>query len=762
MATKKGSADGEAAPAPPGPSPTNPFILVPHAVADLQNYEAGGGGTTELVPVTQAVREELAGTLRETRASLAATLQSYPNLLSTVVLRLRETGIAKSHRPLNLIERAGLESAGHAHLDEMLVGSSAAGLQQLEQVIYEGSTQVLRANISAIARIEPWTRQKRNPEGSLALRQNGSALLRLFRYWNDEATATTRANVLALLELLDVKFHVLQGIGSGLLLKLEDLDHVDDPVLDLILDHPGIRTASTEPLVLTAATGAPAAVATVAGLPFFGVPSAGLPTVSVFDSGTAAGNAALAPWISSRGSYVLPPETDHVHGTAVASLVAGGKALNPTFACPPCVVHDIAAMETAGSPLAVLAERLRDAVALRPDIKVWNLSLGVNAPCDPDLFGELAQVLDTLSDRHGVLFVVAAGNYLSAPRRTWPPDKTMTADRLSTPGDSVRALTVGSISHADSADTLSLAGEPAPYSRRGPGPVFTPKPDIVHHGGNVHTPWTGGQSSTRVLAPDGATYASFGTSFAAPLASAMAAHVWQSLEGHPALQANPALVKALMIHAGQLSGPAYQGWERRYFGAGLPLDAMSVLFDRDDSFTMVFEASLIPGAWRWRKSNYPIPAALRHHGKLRAEVIMTAAYTPPLNPSFGAEYVRANLELGFGVEDADGFKGKVPLLGEEGTTGYESEQVEYGGKWAPVKVHRRKFPQGVAGDVWALNAKLMLRAFEPPLQEALRAYIVVTLRATDGDTRVHAQGIHALQARNWVQHALPLRVPIVV
>jgi hypothetical protein len=242
----------------------------------------------------------------------------------------------------------------------------------------------------------------------------------------------------------------------------------------------------------------------------------------------------------------------------------------------------------------------------------------------------------------------------------------------------------------------------------------------------------------------------------------MTAHVWQSLTGHPALQANPALVKALMIHASQLSGPAYTGWERRYFGAGLPQDALTVLFDRDDSFTLVFEASLIPGAWRWRKSNYPIPAALRHQGKLRAEVIITAVYAPPLNATYGAEYVRANLELGFGVEDDDGFKGKVPLLGEEGTTGYEAEQVEYGGKWAPVKVHRRKFPQGVSGEAWALNAKLMLRAFEPPLQEALKAYIVVTLRATDGDARVHTQGLQALQASNWVMHQLPVRVPIVV
>lgn len=409
MATKKGPADGEAAAERPRPNEANPFVLIPHAAADLQNYEASGGGATELVPVTAALREELVQTLQNTRAVLASNLEHYPNLNSTLVFRLREKGIAKSHRPVHLVERAGLESAGHAHLDEMLVGSSAAGFQQLEQLIHQGNTKALRANISSILRIEPWTRQRRNPEGSLTLRQNGRALVRLFRYWSDQATAAAHANVRELLQLLNVKFSVLDGIGSGLLLKLEHLDGVLDPVLDMILDHPGIRSVNAEPLVQSGATGAPA-MAMAAAPHMFGFPQNGLPTVAVFDSGTGVGNLALAPWIASRDIYVLPPDTDHVHGNAVASLVANGTALNPTFACPPCIVHDVAAMETGGSRLSDLAERLRDAVAKRPDIKIWNLSLGVNAPCDLDLFGELAQVLDTLSDRHGVLFVVAAGN----------------------------------------------------------------------------------------------------------------------------------------------------------------------------------------------------------------------------------------------------------------------------------------------------------------------------------------------------------------
>ncbi|MFX7752114.1 hypothetical protein ABTK01_20895, partial [Acinetobacter baumannii] len=75
--------------------------------------------------------------------------------------------------------------------------------------------------------------------------------------------------------------------------------------------------------------------------------------------------------------------------------------------------------------------------------------------------------------------------------------------------------------------------------------------------------------------------------------------------------------------------------------------------------------------------------------KFRGEVIITAVYAPPLDGNTGAEYVRANVELSFGTLDGDSIHSKVPLKGEDGTDGYEAAQVEHGGKWAPVKVHRK-------------------------------------------------------------------------
>ena len=91
---------------------------------------------------------------------------------------------------------------------------------------------------------------------------------------------------------------------------------------------------------------------------------------------------------------------------------------------------------------------------------------------------------------------------------------------------------------------------------------------------------------------------------------------------------------------------------------------MESLYDSDDSFTLVFQASLIPNM-KWRKSNYPIPQCLIQDGKFKGEIIITASYNPPLDPNAGSEYVRANVELSFGVLDGESMKGKVPMEGEK-------------------------------------------------------------------------------------------------
>jgi len=116
----------------------------------------------------------------------------------------------------------------------------------------------------------------------------------------------------------------------------------------------------------------------------------------------------------------------------------------------------------------------------------------------------------------------------------------------------------------------------------------------------------------------------------------------------------------------------------------------------------------------------------------------------------------------FGVLNGNRISGKVPLEGETGTTGYEATQIEFGGKWSPVKLHRKSFPVGVAGAQWAIQVEALLRANEPPLAEPLNVALLVSLRALDGNGGVNGSGIRALNSANWLHQTLPTRVPVTV
>lgn len=739
-------------------SEANPFQLIPFRKEDQFSPERnGGGGGIELVTVNAELRQQLNRSLESAVEALRPEISLYPTTPGVLVLKLREKAVAKSHRPNTLVAESELQLAGVGRIDEMLVAANAASIQLFSRTIAHRNTKAIRANLSAVLKIEPWNWLRRLVVPVDQLRTHGSALMSLFRYSGADATARNYDVLQDLLRRYAIAVKIIPQRWGPAVFQF-DSERLQDEQLAALVSYPGLRSIFPEPKVSTVATTG------LTGVEPLSPPDVSkiYPVVGVFDSGVSPGAASLQPWVSGTVTNVVPPDTDHVHGTAVASLAAGARILNSPheiFPTARCKVFDVCAMETGFSNSSDLVVRLQEAIPQAPDVKVWNLSLASN-PISDDEFSWFAQQLDALSDEHKVLFVVAAGNYVDEPRRSWPA-ATNLGDRLSSPADSVRAVSVGSISHLSETDGLTQMGEPAPYSRRGPGPVFTPKPDIVHAGGGVHTPWAAGPSSTQVIGTSDVPYRSFGTSYAAPLASAMCAHVWHSLLGSNNFNPSPHMVKALIIHAARLASPDYSPIERRYLGSGVPMDALAALYDSDDCFTLMFEAMAFP-SYKWRKANYPIPNALIKNGKLQAEVIITAVYSPPLDPNSGAEYVRANVNVSFGLLDKGRIKGKVPMEGEVGSSGYESVQIEHGGKWSTVKLHRKSFPVGAAGSNWAVQLETLLRANEPSPSEPIQVALLISLRALDGNREVHADGIRALNSSNWVRQNLPIRSPVLV
>lgn len=296
--------------------------------------------------------------------------------------------------------------------------------------------------------------------------------------------------------------------------------------------------------------------------------------------------------------------------------------------------------------------------------------------------------------------------------------------------------------------------EPSPFTRRGPGPVKTPKPDVVHYGGNCDNFGKTHGTGIRAVLPGDRLGITLGTSFSAPQVAAQAATIWQALETR-GVRSSPNLVKALIIHAAAIDSPERSPNERLYFGSGVPGGVLDMLFCDSDAFTLLFEVE-VADRRKWTKTPYPIPACLRTpEGKFKGEVILTLVYDPPLDASMGAEYVRANVDVSFGKityeNGSPNVKGVVPLeKGGDTSTLYEAAQIEHGYKWSPVKTYRESFPRGTQIDQWALQASITRRAGEQPPTAKQRAVILVTLRGMEDGIPVYADGVRALTLTNWV------------
>ena len=135
--------------------------------------------------------------------------------------------------------------------------------------------------------------------------------------------------------------------------------------MDQLLDFPGIRRIYAEPVFRPRNT----LIVPQSGSSATHTPenSVTLPTVAVFDTGVSPDASSIAGYVRTRQTYVLPPDTNYEHGTAVASLVAGGSFYNGKHAwipTTPALIHDVCALEVTGSHMSDLEERLREAVKL--------------------------------------------------------------------------------------------------------------------------------------------------------------------------------------------------------------------------------------------------------------------------------------------------------------------------------------------------------------------------------------------------------------
>lgn len=226
--------------------------------------------------------------------------------------------------------------------------------------------------------------------------------------------------------------------------------------------------------------------------------------------------------------YTIP---DRTHGTAITSLVVHGDLSDeaPPLSRPVYMRPIMKPIPWFGSPRpeqipddALVVDQIHRAVlhifegegtssASAPTVRIVNFSIGDPYRQFTQILSPLARLLDWLSVKYSVLFVVSAGNHLqdittnisktdfdvlSNSEKEAIVVKVLYGDtrhrRILSPGESINSITVGAL-HYDTADASHIPNAvnlfesllPSPVSAFGSGYRRAIKPELLFNGGRV-------------------------------------------------------------------------------------------------------------------------------------------------------------------------------------------------------------------------------------------------------------------------------------
>lgn len=343
----------------------------------------------------------------------------------------------------------------------------------------------------------------------------------------------------------------------------------------------------------------------------------------------------LLPWIDGGNQNTagfVEEDIDFKHGTAVAGILNYGDDLEqrPWTGCSPmkivsCIVNTDP--DNAKVQEVEMIEHIRAAVTDNPSVKVWNLSQGSTYEVMDNVFSDFAIALDSIQKEHNVLICKSAGNIMA--------DKP-NEERISQGAESVLSLVVGSIADRYEREGDAQPGERSPFSRKGPGPEFLVKPDLVHFGGNRH-------AKIQSFSITGYQCQLFsGTSFSTPRVTALAANLAHRINK----DFDPTLVKALLVHHAGYNNTT--GLDNSALlneqGYGLPSDLNTMLNNDADEFTMIWQPSLNVGDAQIQ--DIPFPSSMvGEDGLLYGDITVTVVSDPILKASEGTEYCQSDVEV---------------------------------------------------------------------------------------------------------------------
>ena len=339
---------------------------------------------------------------------------------------------------------------------------------------------------------------------------------------------------------------------------------------------------------------------------------------------------------------------DTSHGTFVAGVILYGDVLEDKeyTSLKGCRIFDgniFPDLEKENVTEDELIDNIRDIIEEKyEDVKIWNLSGGLQEEIDDNEFSDFGIALDSIQDEFGVIICKSASNcenFLKGEPK----------QKIAKSADSVRAITVGSIAHKKGKNDIAEVDYPSPFTRIGRGPGYIIKPELVHYGGNAGC--NNGKicvSGVKSFDKVGNIVENVGTSFSTPRVTALLAALDNEIEE----EFDPLLLKALAIHSANYGEQVKlsESDKLQQLGYGTPKNAKNILYNDENEITLIMRDTLEKGTFM-EILDFPFPESLKKNGFYTGQIITTLVYNPILDGNQASEYCQSNINVYFGSYD---------------------------------------------------------------------------------------------------------------
>lgn len=441
------------------------------------------------------------------------------------------------------------------------------------------------------------------------------------------------------------------------------------------------------------------------------------PTIGVLDSGIAR-NGHLAPWILQEGySAYIESDIDYEHGTSVASVILYGDEIEKKeyTSLQGCYIYDACIMPKKKIIKRLtevqLIEQIREAIASKPEINIWNMSVGWGIEAKPSKISDFGAALDNIADEFNIIICTSIGNCENF-KGAVPPG------RIQVSSDSIRALSVGSIAHEKSKFDFSEIDEPSPFSRKGPGPFNIVKPELVHYGGNAGRNERNEYvySGVKTINQNGQLTTKSGTSFSTPRVTSILAAIESELEE----DFDPLLYKALLIHSAKYpSNKLDQTDKLNKLGYGIPQNAKDILYNSENEITLIIRDNIEKGNFI-EILDLPFPKEMVDGNYYYGEVIITLVSSPDLDINQDEEYCQSNIDVFFGTYnekvEKEGRTIRNPIRRDDGTKNllspalYSSRSIKENKAFMSERILKSYYQKYQPVKKWAVNLSEMSEA----------------------------------------------------